>query len=275
MEIEKKSKINQRLLALMLVLLIITCGHLFYQQEQFKRQQLQWQNQLRSLQQNFQQWQNNQLNYELTALNTAHALIIQADVNLQSKQNLTLILNSLKAAAQQVSAFHDAKIILLQQALQMDILALQQIPSVNLIDLAHQMNNLNGKISTLKFLELEMPTPTTNVNAKNDAWKNLRVALSHVVSVQHIDTAEVPFLSMQQKIAVQQYLRELLQQVWWAAIQHDNTIYQASLEDITLTLNRYAINGTQSFQPMLSDLQKINVTQTWPTQLHSAMVLPS
>lgn len=33
------------------------------------------------------------------------------------------------------------------------------------------------------------------------------------------------------------------------------------------------IYGTQNFQPFLSDLQKINVTQTWPTQLHSAMAL--
>ena len=273
METETKLKINQQVFAIVLVIVIVITGYLFYQQELLHRQQQQWQSQLSSLQTGFQHWQSNQLNNEPSALNTVRALIIQADINLQSKQNSLLILNLLKTAQQQLLPFHDAKIVLLQQALQTDIVTLQQIPAVNLTTIAHNINFMNEKITTLKFLELEATTADAKTTANSDSWQTLRTALKQVVSVQHVDDAVTPIVSDEQKIAVEQYLRQLLQQCWWAATQHDNILYQASLKNIVMTLNRYAINGTKKLEPSLADLQKINVTQTWPNQLHSVTAL--
>jgi uncharacterized protein HemX len=273
MEIETKLKINQRIFAVVLVIVIMIASYLFYQQEQLHSQQQQWQDQLSSLQTNFQHWQNNQLKSESSALNTVRALIIQANINLQSKQNSLLILNLLKTAQQQLIPFHDAKVVLLQQALQTDIATLQQIPVVNLANIAHSINFINEKIATLKFLELKATTIDVHKTATSDNWHTLRTALKQVISVQHIDGSVTPIVSDDQKIAVQQYLRELLQQCWWAATQHDNILYQAGLKNIVITLDHYVMNGTKNLEPSLADLQKINVTQTWPSQLYSVTAL--
>ena len=155
METETKLKINLRLFAFLLVIVIIVCAYLFYQQEQLARQQQQVQSQLIGLQQNFQQWQSNQLNNEASTLSTARALITQASVNLQSKQNPDFILNLLKAAQQQIVSFHDPKIVVLQKALQTDIAAVQQIKTVNLTLITQDINTLHTKITNLKFLEFE------------------------------------------------------------------------------------------------------------------------
>lgn len=212
------------------------------------------------------------------ALNEAEYLVNLANLNLDFEGNVSLVINLLKTADQQLAALNDPTLMRVRQALAYDITQLEAAPKLDLPGLILKINAISQQIPQLPVMPNELSKPTTTTTspdtttAELPAWRKamsaVGQALTNVVVVRRLNQPIAPLLSPEQRIFSVLNIQLELGQAKWAALHQQPEIYKESLQQAINWTKQYFLQKdsiTQSVLQQLTELQKINIKPVLPS----------
>ncbi|MFH1334652.1 MAG: uroporphyrinogen-III C-methyltransferase [Pseudomonadota bacterium] len=232
-------------------------------------------------QNDIQQLQNlsNQNSWRLAEVNY---LIQSANITLQYKKDIPTAIQLLQAANHQLThALMTDDVVALQKMLKAKINELQNAPKIDTVTLYIRIQKLIDNADTLTLSKLKFPKkPLTEKTLKNiPAWKAALIKswdkIRSVLIIQrHKAKVVLPF-DDQQKLLFVMNIKMLLTQAQWAALQQESTIFETSISQAILLLDRYAfqLNNTQQMIKELRALKKISLNRDVPTMTDLLMTL--
>lgn len=211
-----------------------------------------------------------------------------ASDQLQVNHDPAMALKLLRMADQRVAVLTGSQYTPIRHVFAKDILQLQLVPTVDVGGLVAKLITLSEQISRLPLVQPTMAPPvsapvtpvattaaTENLPWWQKLWFKVKQELRSLVVVRHLDVPVTPLLSVEQQSDVNQQLATLLQQAQWAVLHQNQQVYQLSLTQAAVLINRYyALNqqATKVILQQLSDLQAINIAPQLP-DLSDALVL--
>lgn len=232
-------------------------------------------------------------------ISEASHLLRLAVVEIQVSRDVATTLHLLDAADNHLSTIQDPKLLPVRELIAKEKAALQaiQLPDLDklwlkvgiLIDQIpslptrgirkdneksqDQNQNPEAKQDLLKNPELSvtMPEATTETATDTSTWKKGLATTWHelkgLIKIQHHDAAIEPVLNESEQALAKENLLLILEQVRWAILHTNNTVYQGSLLEAKQWLNRYFEandNRTQAMQASLDELAKIDLRPVLP-----------
>ncbi|MES2204604.1 MAG: uroporphyrinogen-III C-methyltransferase [Pseudomonadota bacterium] len=212
-----------------------------------------------SLYQQQRQWQLDEIRYLIHVANTS--LIFSRDAKASCQllgQVHTIIL-----------VMQDPSFDILDQAVLSDIKVLAALTLQDASQLFLQVTTLDQAIDAMPLLgsgfsnENEPPEDISSVvHTWRERLKQTLHQLQYVVDVRKTSNSLSPLIAQEQGEYINQYLHMQLGQAQWALLYNNNEIYQASLEQVNLWINRYFVilnPKTQDVLAALSALQAIDI----------------
>ncbi|MBP9726956.1 MAG: uroporphyrinogen-III C-methyltransferase [Gammaproteobacteria bacterium] len=169
-----------------------------------------------------------------------------------------------------ILALHDATLDVLDQAVQSDMKILAEMTSEDASQIFLQISTLDQNIDGMPLLgsgfsednmSPEEMAPVTHT--WRDRLKQTLRQLRYFVDVRKTSNTLFPLVAQEQGEYINQYLHMQLGQAQWAVLHHDNFVYQASLNQANLWINRYFVilnPKTQDVLNALNALQEINAS---------------
>ena len=168
-----------------------------------------------------------------------------------------------------ILATQDASFGLLDQAVLSDMKVLAALTLQDASQMFSQVTTLDQAIDAMPLLGSgfikEQDSPE-DVSPEVHTWRERLKAtlhqLKYVIDVRKTSDSLSPLIAQEQGEYISQYLHMQLGQVQWAILHNDNTIYQTSLEQANLWINRYFVllnPKTQDVLSALSALQAIDI----------------
>lgn len=205
------------------------------------------------------QWQVDQIRY----------LVNLANISLLYSQDMKAAFQMLRQAHTNILAFHDAALDVLDQAISSDMKKLATLMPQEVPQVFFQVTSLDKMVDEMPLLgsgfvrESDMPDDVAPVATtwKERLMRTLR-QLRYIVDVRKTSHTLSPLVAQEQGEYINQYLHMQLGQAQWAVLHHDNAIYQASLDQVDVWVNRYYVilnPRTQDVLSALIDLKAINV----------------
>lgn len=243
------------------------------------------QQQLTQLQQNTTVWRNEiQQKIASQLTNIDHSTWVLAEVNylvqlasyqLTFSNDAAIATALLQTADQRLVALNNVSMQRIRTVLANLLTTLRVVPKVDMAGLLARIHALQ-----LQATQLPLLVPASNVVAKNNFsmradttlnwreklkknWENLQ----KLVVIRHYDQPVVPLLPQEQQAYLQQNLQLLLQQAQWAVLQHQEAVYQSSLQQAQKWVVMYFANNAETTQAMLKaikELQQISVQPKTP-----------
>lgn len=206
-------------------------------------------------------------------------MLQRATLLLQTEQNVAGAIKLLQISRANLHNFHDTNLIPLQRAVKDDLALLQAIKTPDINQLSKQLQLISRKINhlTLALTQQNLQKPTENKQLTgwrkilDDTWQSLR----DVIIVERTDQSFKPLMNRQDLFSFKLYLQNVLQQVQWAVLNQNNTLYHQNLTQLqfALSANIAKTNVMASqLQQALAALQQLNVQPAVPTQLRSLTV---
>lgn len=209
------------------------------------------------------------------ALSEAEYLVELANYNLHFQGDVTVAVNLLKAADQQLNLTQDPTATPVRQILANNIMTLQSIPQLDLAGMILQINAISQQVALLPIVPDQLTKPAvtqkeTISSAPERVWQrgleSVGHALREVVVVRHLEQPAVPLLPPQQQVYLIQNIQLQLSQAQWALLHQQPQIYQQSLQQASSWIEQYFVSaaGTQSVLAALVQLQKVDIKPTLP-----------
>lgn len=206
----------------------------------------------------------------------ANYLMQLASYNLTFSRDIPAVIALLQTVDKRIASLNDSTLITIRQSLAKYITALQAVPS---LDLAGLLSSLNALQEHVTQLPTRRPIPSLEKAVANQpmaespfAWRRaLTVSwetLQKLIIIRRTDQPVTPLLPQEQQAYLQQNLQLLLQQAQWAALHGQVDIYQNSLQQAKIAIQRYFATdsaATQAVIRTLNDLQKINLRPALPS----------
>ena len=104
----------------------------------------------------------------------------------------------------------------------------------------------------------------------------LKTEFKSLFVVERTDTSFEGLVSVQDHTMMKTYVKTLLLQASYAAIEKNNVVYQASLQQALVFLNTYYLPHTLLVNTIITQINTLaatNVAPTLPTQLRSATLI--
>jgi uroporphyrin-3 C-methyltransferase len=207
-----------------------------------------------------------------------------ANLRLTTQHDITSSLILLKEANQEINALNDPSMETFREALVKNITALQDIPPVDLTALSAKLTQLRDQVPDLSILVAPKPNTSILENTPHQAekkwwdraWDNIRASLKQLVVVTH-QSEDIPaMMTPDQQIYLQENLQLLIMQAQWGALNHNDTLYHASLNQAKDWVNKYYVQNsanTQAFLKSLDDLLTQNLSPQFPDLTQSLPLL--
>ena len=205
------------------------------------------------------QWQLDEIGYFINLANTS--LLFSHDAK-TSYQLLGQVHTN-------ILAMHDASLEMLDQAVLSDMKMLAALTLQDASQMFLQISTLDQALDEMPLLgssfaeENESPEEVSSVaHTWSERFKQTLHQLQYVVDVRKTSNSLSPLIAQEQGEYISQYLHMQLGQAQWALLHNDNAIYQASLEQANLWINRYFVilnPKTQDVLSALSVLQAIDI----------------
>ena len=211
-------------------------------------------------------------------------LVKMANLRLSTQHDLTSALILLKQANQEVNALNAPEMENFREALVKNISDLQAIAPVDIKSLSDQLTQLQTDVPKLSILVAPKPNTSILENTPHQAqkkwwdraWDNIRASLKQLVVITH-QSEDIPaMMTPEQQIYLQENLQLLIMQAQWAALNHNNDLYQSSLNQAKDWVNKYYVQNsanTQAFLKSLDTLLAINLSPNYPDILQSLNLL--
>lgn len=245
------------------------------------------QDQLRATQRRLQNNSTNQKNDWMLA--EAEYLIRQAGQKLHFSEDARSIIALLSSADEQLVSVDDDSLTILRQAISHDINTIRSSGNLDIEGISIQLETLKQSVSNLELASVQL-TPQNTDNQSNDtliidditSWQHFKDSVSNALdkyyTVHKYNESVKPFISPQQDIFLKQNIMLNLQTAQLAAMQHNQTSYRNSLQEVEQWLNQYykqQAASTQAFHALLSQLLNQNVVLDLPQTLESLTLVKS
>lgn len=204
-------------------------------------------------------WQLNEIRYLVNLANTS--LIFSRDVKTSYE-----LLTQVHAT---ILTMQDASFELLDHAVLSDMKMLASLTLQNVPQLFMKVASLDQTIDTMPLLGsgfVKEQYAPEDVSPEIHTWaERLRQTLhklQYVIDVRKTSDSLSPLIAQEQGEYINQYIHMQLGQAQWAILHNDNAIYQASLEQVNLWINRYFVilnPKTQEVLSALSVLQALDI----------------
>lgn len=205
------------------------------------------------------EWQLDEIGYLINLANTSLIFSQDAKTSYQLLDQAHTHLLSLK----------DRSLDILDQAVLSDMKMLAALTLQDPSQLFLQLSTLDQAIDGMPLLgssfteESDSPADMpVIVHTWKDRLKQTLHQLQYVIDVRKTVNSLSPLIAQTQGGYINQYLHMQLGQAQWAVLHNDNTIYQASLEQANLWINRYFVilnPQTEEVLSALSALQAIDI----------------
>jgi uroporphyrin-3 C-methyltransferase len=202
-------------------------------------------------------------------------LVKMANLRLTTQHDVTSALILLKQANQEVNALNDPEMETFREALLKNITELQTITPVDIGSLSDKLTQLQVNVPSLSILVAPKPNTSILENTPKQAekkwwdraWDNIRASLKQLVVVTH-QSEDIPaMMTPDQQLYLQENLQLLIMQAQWAALNHNNELYQSSLKQAKDWVNKYYVqnsSNTQAFLKSLDDVMAFNLSPNFP-----------
>lgn len=215
----------------------------------------------------------------LQNLNNHHALdqalqeidhnIQEANLALLFTHNVNAALNLLQYADQRLAQFSEPELIPLRQSLAKSIVALQAVPKVDEIGILSQLSALRDQTSVLPLFALNdkiaefknkpsLDSTPNNATLLAKTWQKSLETLQSLVIIRHRTHNIEPLVLPVQEQFLRQNLQMILQQAQTAVLQHDNKLYQFSLNQASEWLQRYFADNNTGTQALLKSIKVLS-----------------
>ncbi|OGT47640.1 MAG: hypothetical protein A3E83_07105 [Gammaproteobacteria bacterium RIFCSPHIGHO2_12_FULL_41_20] len=212
--------------------------------------------------QQFQEWrtEHSQGGWKIAE---AQYLVKMAHDQLQFMHNIPLAITLLQAASQTIQQLNDANLAPILQALNTDLIALQQLPIVDVSAVYSRLLRVNKALDILP-LTVAVPSAAPQVipavtsiealpwwrAAAMNTWRSLQ----QVVKVHYTPGNTLPFILPEQQHYLYQNLHAQLENAMWAALHYEESIYQASLEQTHMWVRQYFVQDAEVTKNTLAEL---------------------
>ena len=216
-------------------------------------------------------------------------LLNLADLQLSVGHDASASLHLLSTAQEKVESLNDPRLFALNKTLVADIDALKNTPKFNITTIISQIETLNHNIELFSLTpnkddlkkslqSAEKVTADTSSNQKEPWYKRFFHHLSglkNLVIIRRTNANIMPLLSAEQQSILKATLQGKLLLIEYAAIKHNNTLYQQLLSTAQAWVSTYYFNSDNRniLQTQLSALQKINVEPKVPDISDSLTIL--
>ncbi len=275
---QKKSRNNYSQLQNSFSQTQLTTAELSAAFNQLKTQAQQQNQQLTNLERAFNRSQASNSEQALdNTLNDVEHTIVQANLSLNYNYNIDAAIILLQTADNHLNRQTDARVFRLRNQLASILVKLQAIPQPDIVGLLSQMAALSEQVQHLPVFALvdktaQFKAKPTFTSPQDEAWfgKGLRVSLEtlkSLVVIRHRDQAITPLLDAQQEQFLRQNLCLMLQQASWAVLQHNQAVYQFSLNRAKIWLQHYFADNekaTLALNAQLTALANVNIAPSTP-----------
>lgn len=201
----------------------------------------------------------------------AQHLVTLANNNLRLTNDITLAMNMLKIAAEEIAPINDVTLEPLKQALALDIEKLKNVPVVNLSQTYARLLAMNARIDKLPLLIKEKnSTPlsqredTASLTVWQKAWHSTLQALQHIVVIRHHEKGMLALITAQAQAFFFQNIHALLTQASWALLYQQSAVYYGSLQQIIIWLDTYFVIDSPETKAVLDDLTQLQQIDIHP-----------
>lgn len=196
-----------------------------------------------------------------------------AQINAHWSENQQTTIALLHEADFILQGITDQSIFVVRQSIAEEISQLNALPTVDIAGILSQLDSARQEVNELPLKgNIDLAQPDSEPSTTNAGWRddlhNSIGFLKKLIVVRHQETDIQPLLSPMHQALIRESLRLDLQQAQWAALQHNEAIFQQmlnqALEDITRNFDSQAIS-TQAIIEQLKTLQKLPLKQKSPT----------
>jgi uroporphyrin-3 C-methyltransferase len=226
-------------------------------QQQVNHQAIQLFQQQQSLQQlslfeQQKQWKFAEIVYLIQLANTS----LHFGHDIKASQQLLLQAHTI------IVELHDPSLDNLDQALQIDVHVLAEVQQQDVAQIFVQISDLEQQVDNMPllgsgFASEENMLPDEVVPMTGSWRQRLRESLhqlKYLVIVRKTPNPLLPLIAQEQGEYINQFLHMQLGQAQWAVLHHDKAIYQSSLEQCSVWVNRYYVILNPQTQDVLSAL---------------------
>ncbi len=215
--------------------------------------------------------QEKQGNQEKWLLFEARYYVKWANENLQFLHNVPMAIFLLKLADQGISHLADPKMAEIRKAIATDLANLQGVPQVDIAGLYMKLAVLNNQLDQLplqaKQSNLQEPKPSITEQKQTIWQRGLHAAwqaLQNLVVIRYNSKGQMPLIMPEQQAFLYQNLHAMLAQSIWALLNRQPDIYQSSLQQLTVWIERYFALDAPMTRAVLTDLTQLEKTDIHP-----------
>lgn len=208
-------------------------------------------------------------------------LILFANFSLSVEHNIPLTIQLLTQAQSSLDRA-DGDVSVLKTAISANISQLQSISIINTSEIYSQLQNFNQQVTQLSFIDegsnLVSPSDQKPAEMASFWHRSLYTVLEQLKSlviIRHRDELIEPLLSNKQQQLLVLNVRLLLTQAQSALLDHQQQIFDASLQEIQSLVKEYFLQTntvTASFLKSLDEISKINIAPALPDLSQSLVI---
>ncbi|HQW58178.1 MAG TPA: uroporphyrinogen-III C-methyltransferase [Gammaproteobacteria bacterium] len=208
-------------------------------------------------------------------------LIRLASARLQTTRDLKAAIELLTLAQTKIQTLNDLHLSPLSEAIEKDILTLQQASTLNVEDLWLKVSDIIDQTASISSQTLTANAQQTEATAqpqpqeKQENTSRLSIlkqgffesleSIKDFIKIRHSTQRIEPLLSETQKNLIQENLRSLLEQIRLAILTTEDKIFQKALKDTQQWLSRYYDETDPVVQKMQNTITELLAIQLRPT----------
>jgi len=211
---------------------------------------------------------------DLWQLEDASHLLQVANYTLSFSHNVKTTVALLETADSRLKNLQDPDVYSIRQAIAKEITSLQAVNQVDVPGIYSQLQALSEQATKLPLVEDRFKQNDDNnylqekkAQETGSFAKGMWHALSQVVVIRHHDQPIQPLLSRASHTILMQNMYLEFLQAQWGLLHQQQTVYQASLQQLVSMLNDYFVETSSQVQQVVTSLQaleKINVNPAVP-----------
>lgn len=207
-------------------------------------------------------------------------LVNLANLQLNVSHNTQSSLRMLTLAQTKIDSLNDPRLFPLEKILARDITALKAVPKFNMAQIVSEIDMLSDQVGAATLMpnkkdlnkaekksEHDAAKPDTKQTDKwyNRAWHHLS-GIKDLIIIRKNDPNIKPLLDTEQQVLIKSTIQSKLLLAEYAAIQHNNTLYQKHLAAVKKWIETYFFDSIdrENLLAQLKTLQNINVSPTIP-----------
>lgn len=189
---------------------------------------------------------------------------------LQVGDNVSLAIKLLQSSDQTLRDLSNTELLPIRKALAEDILALQNIPSLDLSGIYAQLSAMNEQVDKLS-LPNKRPVnndKTTVIDKPKSWWKTgldeTGEMLRKIVIVRYHNKNELPFIAPDEQAYLYLNMHNQFELAMWGLVHKQTKIYETSLQQIETWIKQYYVADDAVANTMLKNISQLKSLNIHP-----------